>query len=36
MIANLKSFDCERNSPCQYPGKCIEDEKENKDSYARV
>ena len=29
MIGTLMSSDCETNSPCQYPRKCIENSMEN-------
>ena len=35
-MANLRKFDCETNSPCQYWRKCIEKSIENMDTDVRV
>ena len=35
-IANLESFDCWTDSPCQYQGKYKEESKENMDTDVRV
>ena len=36
MIANLKSYDCKTNSPCQYQRKCIAKSVENMDAGVKV
>ena len=36
MIANVRSFDCETDSPCHYQSECIEKNVENMDTDVRV
>ena len=36
MITNLRSFDCQTNSPCQYQRNCTEKSMENIDTDVRV
>ena len=36
MIINQEALNCETNSPCQFPGKCVENSLENMHSDVRM